>query len=263
LGELTNKDGSNIGEKATLKGKIATAPVKAQATSTVTGRPIIARRATRTSLAAADNAIPEETVVGPSKPVQVRPRPQPRSRVSAKNVKEDIKRDVAPAKATSATVERARAGIKRTLTASNIPPVEAKEKPVKNEIKDVEPSSKRVRTSSPVHNEIDEAPVEIAKREEALPVENVDALEDEQLYEVEEEVVSASGRFRDLIQDIDADDADDPTMVVEYVQDIFNYMKELEASQPTIDATMLRDANYFSYRSPTCPTRTTWMRNPT
>lgn len=54
-------------------------------------------------------------------------------------------------------------------------------------------------------------------------------LEDEQPYEVEEEAVGMSDRLA-FVEDIDADDADDPTMVVEYVQDIFKYMKELEVS---------------------------------
>jgi hypothetical protein len=78
--------------------------------------------------------------------------------------------------------------------------------------------------------------VEDVKPAVAVREAGVDALEDEQPYELEDDPIGMSGaRLGDIVQDIDADDADDPTMVVEYVQDIFNYMKELEVSCPRHD----------------------------
>ena len=252
LGELTNKDATaNVGGEGKAD-KAKAGPSKAT-TSTVTGRPIIARRTTRNSLANADK--PEDAAqptAGPSRSTAAttaRARPAVRTRPSTKDVKEEInagpvKRDAG--KATSATVMAARAGIKRTLTATSIQtqPTLSRAPSVKRELEEHDenltlPSSKRVRTSSPVKREdVEDLEVESAAADVKTllpargPTDPVDALEDEQPYELEEDAVGMSGgRLGDMmIQDIDADDADDPTMVVEYVQDIFNYMKDLEVS---------------------------------
>jgi len=250
LGELTNKDATaNVGGEGKAD-KAKAGPSKA-ATSTVTGRPIIARRTTRNSLANADKPeVAPQPTAGPSRSTAAtiaRARPAVRARPSAKDVKEEInagpvKREAG--KATSATVMAARAGIKRTLTATSIQtqPTLSRAPSVKRELEEhdenlVLPSSKRVRTSSPVKREdVEDLEVETAVADvKALlpvrgPTDPVDALEDEQPYELEEDAVGMSGgRLGDMmIQDIDADDAGDPTMVVEYVQDIFNYMKDLE-----------------------------------
>ena len=275
LGELTNKDATNV----TTAGDKPKAGAS-KTTSAVTGRPIIARRVTRNSLAAADKpaeAVAEPTA-GPSRSTitsTARARPLARTRPSTKNVKEEVaaptvtKREPLTGKATSSTINNARAGIKRTLTATTVvqappqpAPVRLERQPsVKREIeeehddeKPIQPSSKRIRTSSPVKRddaeverfeheheraiaEVDEtAHVEDVKPAVAVREAGVDALEDEQPYELEDDPIGMSGaRLGDIVQDIDADDADDPTMVVEYVQDIFNYMKELEVSCPRHD----------------------------
>lgn len=266
LGELTNKDAVNVtnGDKPKVAG--------GKTTSTVTGRPIIARRTTRSSLATTDK--PAEGVVeptaGPSRSTitsTARARPAARTRPSAKNVnvkEEAVKREPLVGKATSSTVNNARAGIKRTLTATTVvqpsaPVPEAapvrleRQTSVKREFEEpqgddlenpIQPSSKRIRTSSPVKRddaeferepEFEHGLVDVQEeqvRPAATREAGVDALEDEQPYELEEDAIGMSGgRLGDIVQDIDADDSDDPTMVVEYVQDIFNYMKELEVSR--------------------------------
>ena len=289
LGELTNKDATNV-----TSGDQKAKSTGSKSTSTVTGRPIIARRVTRNSLAAADKPVVdgpvEPTAAGPSRSTitsTARARPAARTRPSAKNVnvKEDdtvavagtTKREPLTGKATSSTVNHARAGIKRTLTASTVvqtvPPAQPvaleRQTSVKREIDEthhgeeenpIQPSSKRIRTSSPVKRddaELEREPefehehgrlVDVEEEEEAVArpagvrEAGVDALEDEQPYELEEDAIGMSGgRLGDMVQDIDADDGDDPTMVVEYVQDIFNYMKELEVSPSSV--VVVRDAN--------------------
>lgn len=234
LGELTNhKDVQGPSDK-NGKGK----PISASSTtSTVTGRPIIGRRATRSSNNV--GSIPEGAEAGPSTTTAQPRRPVVKSRASSKSISEESKPKIA-SKATSATVNNARAGIKRTLTATNVTqPVARKPSSLDVKVDElIEPSPKRARTSSPAREIQDVKPVDHFKRDAltAPPaviadrvVETVDALEDEQPYEVEEEdVANSGGRHRDVILNIDADDVDDPTMVHEYVQDIFNYMKEIE-----------------------------------
>ena len=179
LGELTNKDATNV-----TSGDQKAKSTGSKSTSTVTGRPIIARRVTRNSLAAADKPVVdgpvEPTAAGPSRSTitsTARARPAARTRPSAKNVnvKEDdpvavagtTKREPLTGKATSSTVNHARAGINRTLTASTVvqtvPPAQPvaleRQTSVKREIDEthhgeeenpIQPSSKRIRTSSPV-----------------------------------------------------------------------------------------------------------------
>lgn len=144
---------------------------------------------------------------------------------------------------TSGNVPR-RAGLKRTHTATSTTeartakPAATSKLRVKHEEEDEhdrEPSSKRQRTTSPAQQEDTDVEGYVAPKKlfsKGLPTtkEFDDAHDEEPMLSPASDVSETNGRDPRVVVDMDADDEDDPTMVLEYQEDIFEYMRDLEVS---------------------------------
>ncbi|KAJ9122301.1 hypothetical protein QFC22_001722 [Naganishia vaughanmartiniae] len=179
-------------------------------------RPILNRRATSTKsvIASADSNI------------------APRPRVSRVPTNDRL------ASTTSTNVPK-RAGLKRTHTAVSIPenkvarpPALTKKRVDQDENDDNvhEPSSKRQRTSSPARTEVEvhAAPKKLFSRRVPKATGYDDRLDEEPMIDPASDVSETNGRDPRVVADMDADDEDDPTMVLEYQEVIFEYMRDLE-----------------------------------
>lgn len=147
------------------------------------------------------------------------------------------------ANTTNANIPK-RAGLKRTHTATSTTeartakPAASSKLRVKHEEEDDhdrEPSSKRQRTSSPGQQEDTDVEGYVAPKKlfsQRLPAtkEFDDAHDEEPMLSPASDVSETNGRDPRVVVDMDIDDADDPTMVLEYQEDIFEYMRDLEVS---------------------------------
>jgi hypothetical protein len=137
-----------------------------------------------------------------------------------------------------------RAGLKRTHTATSVTearvakPAASSKLRVKHEEEDEEdrePSSKRQRTTSPVEQEDTDvegyvAPKKLFSKRLPATKEFDDVQDEEPMLSPASDVSETNGRDPRVVVDMDIDDADDPTMVLEYQEDIFEYMRDLEVS---------------------------------
>ncbi|KAJ9127137.1 hypothetical protein QFC24_001374 [Naganishia onofrii] len=132
-----------------------------------------------------------------------------------------------------------RTGLKRTHTAVSVPenkvarpPVLAKKRADEDENNDNvrEPSSKRQRTSSPARTEVEvqAAPKKLFSQRTRKASGYDDMLDEEPMIDPASDVSETNGRDPRVVEDMDADDEDDPTMVLEYQEVIFEYMRDLE-----------------------------------
>lgn len=134
-----------------------------------------------------------------------------------------------------------RIGLKRTHTAVSIPETKVARPPAltqkrvdqdENDDNVHEPSSKRQRTSSPARTEVEvhAAPKKLFSRRVPKAVGYDDRLDEEPMIDPASDVSETNGRDPRVVADMDADDEDDPTMVLEYQDVIFEYMRDLEVS---------------------------------
>ncbi|KAJ9100628.1 hypothetical protein QFC21_003672 [Naganishia friedmannii] len=132
-----------------------------------------------------------------------------------------------------------RVGLKRTHTAVSVtenkvarPPALTKKRADQDENDDNvhEPSSKRQRTSSPARTEIEvhAAPKKLFSRRVPKATGYDDILDEEPMIDPASDVSETNGRDPRVVADMDADDEEDPTMVLEYQEVIFEYMRDLE-----------------------------------
>lgn len=243
LGELSNKE--NLASRSGNVGGDTKADVK-KAVAAPSRPTALARRNTR--------QVPETT----DAPIEDVKRPALNRRATSTktvNIQQEGAAVTRPRQTRMATTERLattstnipkRAGLKRTHTATSVneskttkPPALSKNRVERDEQDDVdhEPSSKRQRTSSPGHLEDTDvegnvAPKKLFSRKLATTAEYDDALDEEPMIDPASDVSETNGRDPRVVVDMDVDDEDDPTMVLEYQEDIFEYMRDLEVSPP-------------------------------
>ncbi|KAI5453345.1 G2/mitotic-specific cyclin [Naganishia albida] len=239
LGELSNKE--NLASRSGNVGGDTKADVK-KAVAAPSRPTALARRNTR--------QVPETT----DAPIEDVKRPALNRRATSTktvNIQQEGAAVTRPRQTRMATTERLattstnipkRAGLKRTHTATSVneskttkPPALSKNRVERDEQDDVdhEPSSKRQRTSSPGHLEDTDvegnvAPKKLFSRKLATTAEYDDALDEEPMIDPASDVSETNGRDPRVVVDMDVDDEDDPTMVLEYQEDIFEYMRDLE-----------------------------------
>ncbi|GHJ87231.1 hypothetical protein NliqN6_3633 [Naganishia liquefaciens] len=234
LGELQSNK-----ENARSAGTDSKADVKktVDAKASVASRPKpIQRRSTRQL-----QSLPADEPVEEKRPAVVRhgkssaeERATVRPRVTRTTTTETL------ASTTNANIPR-RVGLKRTHTATSTTeariakPAATSKLRVKHEADehDGEPSSKRQRTTSPAQQEDTDvegyvAPKKLFSKTVATTKEFDDAHDEEPMLSPASDVSETNGRDPRVVVDMDADDEDDPTMVLEYQEDIFEYMRDLE-----------------------------------
>lgn len=242
LGELqSNKE--NLASRSGNVGGDSKADVK-KAIAAPSRPAHLTRRSTRQVSETAGGDAPVEDV---KRPVL------DRRATSTKNVTSHQDATARPRAARTATTEKLvttttnipkRAGLKRTHTATSVTETKTTKPPAlsKNRLErdeqddhDHEPSSKRQRTSSPGRLEDTDvegnaAPKKLFSRRLAATKEHDEVLDEEPMIDPASDVSETNGRDPRVVADMDADDAEDPTMVLEYQEDIFEYMRDLEVS---------------------------------